>query len=123
LLFDVGARRIAIEPSWVAAKAQRTWDHLRGRTVAKEDVPQFLERLRSRKAEVEETLAKTKAAVRFEGGEKVIEPPSGALDLPTSPTSPPPKPSISPETELEPEDYASRLLKAKKQVWKDQQKE
>jgi uncharacterized membrane protein len=125
LLFDVAARRIAIEPSWVVAKGQRTWDHLRGRTVAKEDVPQFLERLRSRKAEVEETLAKTKAAVRFEGGEKAIEPPPGASDLPTAPmrTTPPPKPTISPETENEPGDYADRLLKAKKQVWKDQQKE
>ncbi|MFL5242226.1 MAG: VWA domain-containing protein [Gemmataceae bacterium] len=127
LFLDVAARRIAIEPSWVAAKAQKTWNHLRGRTVAVEQVPQFLERLRSRKVEVEEKLAKTKAAVRFDSGEKHAATPPGVGDMPqstplrTAPSGP--KPGLAPEASQESEDYASRLLKAKKRIWKDQQKD
>jgi hypothetical protein len=93
-----------------------------------EQVPQFLERLRSRKAEVEERLAKSKATVRFDGGDKEVTAPTGASDMLAPPhqhTAPSPgtKPGIAPETGQEPEDYASRLLKAKKRVWKDQQKD
>jgi len=128
LFVDVAARRIAIEPSWVASKARRTWDHLRGRTVEVAHVPQFLERLRNRKAEVEESLAKSKATVRFDGGDKQVTTPPGASDMlapPNQHTAPSQgtKPGIAPETEQESEDYASRLLRAKKRVWKDHQKD
>ena len=44
------------EPLAVVAKAQTVWDRLRGRRQAAERAPDFIERLRSRKAQVGESL-------------------------------------------------------------------
>ena len=77
------------------------------------------DRLRSRKAEVSESLQKEKAARRFEGGEggPVVAPPPGADEMREAP-----KPTVrrpapqQPEPAAEQEDFASRLMKAKKKA-------
>jgi uncharacterized membrane protein len=128
LLFDVAVRRIAVNALEVATVAQKGWERLRGRAVRTDEVPQFLERLKSRKAQISETIDKTRATRRFEG-EPVAssgplpgadEGPSAAPRMPARPTT---QPRIAPEKEQEAADYASRLMKAKKRVWEERQKD
>jgi uncharacterized membrane protein len=128
LLFDVAIRRIAVNATEVAAVAQKGWLKLRGRAVRGDETPQFLERLKSRKAQISETIDKTRATRRFEG-EPVVPaaPPAGADEGPSAaprPTARPPlQPRMAPEKEPEAADYASRLMKAKKRVWEEREKD
>ncbi len=128
LLFDVAIRRIAINPAEVAVAAQKGWQKLRGQSVRADETPQFLERLKSRKAQISETIGKEKATRRFEG-EPVLTGATlrGADEGPTAPSRPTarptPQPRIAPEKEHEAADYASRLMKAKKRVWEEREKE
>lgn len=118
LFFDVAVRRIAIEPAAVVEPVQRFWDRLRGRTPAPKQ-PEFFDRLRSRKAEISESLAKDKAARRFdagEGGPTIVAPP-GADEMRETPKPTTPRPTKQPEPTAEQgEDFASRLMKAKKKA-------
>ncbi len=128
LFFDVAVRRIALQPAEVAVAAQKVWERLRGRARAAESAPQFLERLKSRKAQVSEALDKARAARRFDVEEKAtVAAPPGASEAPIAagqqPISRSAKPKIEPEKEEEADDYASRLLKAKKRVWQDRDPE
>jgi uncharacterized membrane protein len=123
LFCDVAVRRIALDPLAATVAAQRWWDRLRGRRQLPERVPEFIERLKSRKAEIGEALQRERAARRFEAGDQPTASPSGAPDLPdrpaapARPAAPPAGPSLAPQQESqEPADYASRLLKAKKRV-------
>jgi hypothetical protein len=128
LFCDVAVRRIAIEPERLTAAGRRLWDRLRGQAAAASATPQFLDRLKSRKAQVAEALEKPRAARRFEGTETPVTAPPGAMDAPAATDRPLPKPSgprpgISPELEKEDAgDFGSRLLKAKKRVWQDKDK-
>jgi hypothetical protein len=78
-------------------------------------------RLRSRKAEIDRSIESRRAAARFEPDAavpidpNVIEAAETRLTTARTPTAPAFKPG--PETEAD--DYTSRLLKAKKQVWQD----
>ena len=87
--------------------------------------PQYIQRLKSRKAEVSGQLDQLRTATRF-------EPPSeakGAADVTTvldeaiakkpAPAAPP---ALTPEAKPEQESYTERLLKAKKKVWEDREK-
>jgi Mg-chelatase subunit ChlD len=126
LLLDVGVRRIALDPAQGVAAAGRLWDRLRGRAEAAVQTPEFLERLKSRKAQVGESLDKAKAARRFEGpAVPVSAPPPGAADLPP-PRRPEPRPApaqgVGPEAPKEADDYASRLLKAKRRIQREREK-
>jgi uncharacterized membrane protein len=130
LLFcDVAVRRIALEPQRVTAAATRMWDRLRGRESAAVQTPQFLDRLKSRKAQMAELLEKPKAARRFEGGDRPVQAPPGAMDSPARTDLPPPpapgkRPSVAPEDEKADEgDYGSRLLRAKRRALGDKDKE
>jgi uncharacterized membrane protein len=122
LFCDVAVRRIAVEPLEVAAKARGVWDRLRGRRQAAERVPEFIERLKSRKVQIGEALQRERAARRFESGEGPVAAPTGATDMPevprpSRPAGPAPRPTLAPQHEgEEPADYASRLLKAKRRV-------
>jgi uncharacterized membrane protein len=128
LLFDVAVRRIAINAAEVAVAAQKGWQKLRGRAVRADETPQFLERLKSRKAQISETIGKEKATRRFEG-EPVLTGATfpGADEGPTAPSRPTARPTaqprIAPEKEHEAADYASRLMKAKKRVWEEREKD
>jgi hypothetical protein len=96
--------------------------------VRADETPQFLERLKSRKAQISETIDKTRTTRRFEG-EPVgaASPPSGADEgpstAPRAPARPIAQPRIAPEKEQEAADYASRLMKAKKRVWEQREKD
>lgn len=124
LFFDVAVRRIAVDPLEVTTAANRLWSHLRGRAAQSSEAPQYFERLRSRKAQVSESIEQqSKSTRRFEGDESAATgAPAGAQEVvtdapPLRPTAP--RPGLAPEKKQEPEDYASRLLKAKKRVWQE----
>jgi uncharacterized membrane protein len=126
LFFDVAVRRIAIDPHKVAVVLQQTWAQLRGQVIAAPAAPQFLDRLKSRKAAVAENLGK--AERRFEGTEIPVSAPPGAGDAPTPPARPAARPDESPRQaeapgEQGPADYASRLLKAKRRAMEDREKD
>lgn len=126
LFFDVAVRRIAVEPAEILAFGRKMWDRLLRRRAEVETSPQFLDRLKSRKAEVGETLEKTKASRRFETDEtRPTPPPPGAAEAPPAAPQPPPPlpPSVAPEPQAEAGDFASRLMKAKKKVWEEREKD
>jgi hypothetical protein len=124
LLADVGVRRISLEPGEVRAAAAKAWSRLRkkqqARAAAEEDA--FLARLRQKKAVVEESLEREKAARKFEPAGPAAEPPpagadAGVPDGPPvfSPKPPPPPPAPKPAQE-DADDYLAKLRKAKKRA-------
>jgi hypothetical protein len=123
LLFDVGVRRISLEPADVRQAAARTWARVRkkqeARATAEEDA--FLQRLRQKKAVVGENLEREKAGRKFEPtGPAAVPPPAGADEgVPAgpsvfSPAPPPPPPAAQPEEPAD--DYLSKLRQAKKRA-------
>ncbi len=120
LLGDVFVRRVHVSFGWVPPVAGRARDWLLRRR-PKPIVPEFIGRLRSRKAEVSDRLDQLRAAARFE--------PTGsasanaevfneiAASSPVAEKSPSPSPSDQPKPSAE--SYTERLLKAKKKVWED----
>ncbi len=125
LLFDVATRRIALEPTALWHKGVAVWERLRGRAPAATKEDAFLERLKSRKAQVGETIEQEKAKKRFEAaaGTAPVVADAGAMGLPTSqPAQPKAPPPTAPKPQ-EKEDYASRLLKAKRRALEDRDKE
>jgi uncharacterized membrane protein len=129
LLLDVAVRRIALEPAVAVTAAQRFWDRLRGRRAAVGPrAPEFLDRLKSRKEQIGESLERTRAAQRFEATGPAAAAPPGAGEGPVSAPPPAarrpaPQPRVGPESPEQAADYASRLLKAKKRVWQDRDKD
>jgi hypothetical protein len=124
LFFDVAVRRISVDPRKVAVSLEQTWAQLRGQAVAAPAVPQFLDRLKSRKAEIAENLGR--AERRFEGAETSTTAPPGAGDAPVPQPPPTVRPSEPPrqaEPQAEPGDYASRLLKAKRRAMEDRERD
>lgn len=121
--FDVLVRRVSLNLTWIPPLAARGWARLRG-TDSTAAQPEYMERLRSRKAEVAGTIEQRKAAARFEPEPGAAGPSLETLrqelegDAPASrkPASPA-KPELTPEKPSDEESYTSRLLKAKRQVW------
>ncbi|MGH7134961.1 MAG: hypothetical protein ACREHD_04430, partial [Pirellulales bacterium] len=117
--FDVFFRRVQISFAWAPPMAGRLRDRLLGRQ-PQAPAPEYISRLRSRKAEVSEQLEQRRAAARFEPS---ADQPTDVATLeeqiaaPTAPPSRTPGASISPEAQEE-ESYTSRLLKVKKDVRK-----
>jgi uncharacterized membrane protein len=125
LFFDVAVRRISLEAGAVVVAAVTAWERLRGHTAAAEQVPEFFDRLRSRKAQVGQAIQQGRAARRFEAEEAPAgAPPPGADALPerTEPAPRPPRPRTGAEAG-EGEDYLSRLKKAKKRAMQDREGE
>lgn len=119
LLLDVAVRRIAIEPAEASAAFNTAWDRVRGRREVSEQTPEFLARLRTRKAEVGEKIDKGKAARRFEGElAEGAAPPPGADAAVAPPVRAPQRP-VSPTTEATGDDYAARLMRAKRKAMGD----
>jgi uncharacterized membrane protein len=123
LLFDVAVRRVAVEPAAVWARGVEWWDKMRGRQVATASAGAFLDRLKSRKAQVGETLEKEKATRRFEGtpaSPTAVDAGATAMtEAPKPRTAPPPRPA----ERTQPETYAERLMRAKKRALEDRDKE
>jgi hypothetical protein len=123
LFFDVAVRRIAVEPAVVWTAASSTWDRLRGRMAAAEKVPEFLDRLRSRKEQVGQALKQSQAARRFEAGTEVPAVPPDSAEARPAPPSPVPRSTVAAETPAEGGDYLSRLQKAKKRAMQDREED
>jgi uncharacterized membrane protein len=128
LFFDVAVRRIAIDLREVAVLAQRTWERLRGRATVTAEGPQFMERLKSRKAAISESLERAhSAARRFEAEEApAVAAPPGAHEMETAPPRTPARPAPAVRSEAkapEEADAMSRLLKAKKRVWEERDRD
>jgi hypothetical protein len=123
--FDVFFRRVQVSFAWAPVLAGRLRDRVLGRQ-PQAPAPEYISRLRSRKAEISEQLEQRRAAARFEPTadqppdvstlEQEIAAPSA--QAPAAPA----QGGLSPE-KAEEETYTSRLLKVKKDVRKrtDQQ--
>jgi hypothetical protein len=120
LLLDVAVRRIAIDPAVVWTKSGALWDRLRGRAAVEDKLPQYIERLKSRKAQVGETMEREKAAKKFEAAEGV-KPAEGPTVVPITPTEKP-KPA-APKQEEPKEDFATRLMRAKKKAMEERDRD
>ncbi len=122
-LLDIAVRRIALEPAVAVAYATRVWDRLRRREVA-EQTTVFLERLKTKKAEVGELLEKKKAAKRFEAGEVVVGEivVAGPQAAGTAPKKAEAKKLAPEKKKEEAADFASRLMKAKKKAMEERDK-
>lgn len=133
-LFDVAVRRIAPDVDRIRKAAVDQWKKLRGQEVAV--APEYMEKLRSRKAEVGEQIDRSRAATRFEAppptsastpgvDEPLLNPSAGpsVSDAPRRPA--PPTPGLAPSGSKpdQPESYTNRLLRAKQKVWEDREKE
>jgi hypothetical protein len=124
--YDVFVRRVTINLDWAKPYAARVRDKLLGRE-PKPAQPEYLARLRSRKAEVTEQIEQQKAATRFEP-QRDAPSGTGALDEElrgAGPVAEKPRgtmPSSSLQPQKEEESYTDRLLKAKKKVWEDRER-
>lgn len=118
---DVFVRRVQIDLQWLVPIWTRVLDTVLRRE-RHEAAPEMMSRLRSRKAEVDRSIESRRAATRFEPDAATAVDPNAiesAEARPTAPAAPPTTPT-KPLTEAEQQDeYTSRLLKAKKQVWQD----
>lgn len=126
LFFDVAVRRIAIDPVQASEMARARWQRLRGQAVV--STPDaMLDRLKSRKEVVGESLEKEKAARRFDApAGATAPPPPSAMDAPAAsapPAARPPSPKPAPGQGEEAGDFASRLMRAKKRAMQDRDKE
>ncbi len=120
LFFDVFVRRVQVSFAWAPALASRVAARLFGHTV---EVPQAatIERLRSRKAEVDDRVRQLQASARFEApdDDRAGPPPELAQQLgQTEPLEQKAAPSLSEQPPAEDESYTARLLRAKKKAWK-----
>ncbi len=123
-LADVFVRRVQVGFEWLAPVAARAKDWVLRREPEAKQV-ETMSRLRSRKAEVDQTLQKRRAATRFE---PTPEAPVDPTVLEEASSAAPPRPKkaapkagdLAAEAEQD-DDYTSRLLQAKKKVWRDRQ--
>lgn len=131
-LGDIAVRRVAPDFDRMRAAVARGWQKLRGREVA--PPVEYMEKLKGRKAEVTEQIERTRAATRFEPPD-LLQPPAAPVDEPlltgmTAPDAPAktetprqPKPGLATEKKAQPESYTDRLMKAKKKVWEEREKD
>lgn len=121
---DTFTRRVSVDLSWLAPLAVRVRDRLLRRQQQPVKI-QYIERLRSRKAEISQSLEQRRGAARFEPPPETTAP-TAPLDVatlePTAPKPAPPKSEGLAPPKKEEEDYTSRLLKAKQKVWEDRDK-
>jgi len=124
VVVDVATRRITVDPHKVAVQARDFWQRLRGGNVPVR-VPEFIDRLQNRKAQVSETLEKERAARKFDGPARPMDVQISEALPPVAkePAKPKPAPSLQPQQDDEPQDYASRLLRAKKRAMDERDKD
>ncbi len=135
-LGDVAVRRIAIDFGAIMAGVAKEWQKITGREVAASS--DYMDKLRSRKAEVDEQLDRSKSTASRQEPAAVIVPasaPSGPISEPlldggedailaARPAEPAVRPgmAVGPATP-EKQSYTNRLLKAKQRVWEEREKE
>lgn len=130
-LGDVAVRRVAPDIDRIKKVIGDGWEKLRGREVV--PATEYMEKLKSRKAEVDDQLDRSRAATRFEA--PPISPQSAPVDEPllmdaAEMTRPRPAPQRVPGQGLAPEQkgpetesYTNRLLRAKQKVWEERDKD
>jgi hypothetical protein len=136
-LGDVAIRRIALDVDWIKQTVVNEWKKLRGQEVV--TASEYMDKLRSRKAEVDEQLDRAHAAPRVEPSELTFpsSSPAGPIGEPllegpelreqaraARAAAQPKTPSLatgSPETVKQ--SYTDRLLKAKQRVWEEREKD
>jgi hypothetical protein len=118
-LGDVFIRRVHVNFGWLPPLLVRMRNFILRRQNAPA-APQYIERLKSRKAEVAGHLEQLRAATRFELPAQASTDVKPLDELaPPIPSAPPaPGPSLAPEKKEE-ETYTERLLKAKKKAWEE----
>jgi uncharacterized membrane protein len=136
-LGDVAVRRIALDVDRIKQAAAERWRSLRGseRVTSSE----YMDKLKSRKAEVDEQLERSRFANRQETGPLPFasEPPAGSIGEPlledgdlaglsrearAAQKAQAPSLAAAP-AQPESESYTNRLLKAKQRVWEEREKE
>ncbi len=129
-LGDVAVRRLAVDVDRIKQAAAREWRKLRGEDEA--TASDYMDKLRSRKAEVDEQLDRSRTATSTRAevapdlfptdsagsvGEPLLE---GALGDRPRPADRPSAPGMSSgPKEPEKQSYTNRLLKAKQRVWEE----
>ena len=99
-------------------------------------VAEYMEKLKSRKAEVGEQIDRSRAANRYEApppataetiqivDEPLLNPGFSRPNVSNAPNPPTATSGLAPEGKTQaPESYTNRLLKAKLKVWEDREKE
>ena len=135
-LGDVAVRRIAIDWGAIMVAMHKEWQKIMGKEVAASS--DYMDKLRSRKAEVDEQLDRTKSMARIEPASPVIpsQAPSGPIGEPllegdelggnpaahAAAETARPGMAVGPPTP-EKQSYTNRLLKAKQRVWEEREKE
>jgi len=124
-LADVFVRRVHVSFAWIVP----LWAALLNRVLRRNPqsaVEETINRLQSRKAELSQELESRRARARFEStpegdlqGEAAAA--SGATTRPETPETKIDKKSLVEQEATDEDSYTSRLLKAKKQVWKDRE--
>jgi uncharacterized membrane protein len=122
LLLDVAVRRIAIQPEKVWADAVTQWQRVRGQAHADEKLPEYIERLKSRKAQVGDTMDKQKAGRKFEAAQGTHVAAAPTVVPTTQPEKPKAAPVKAPKQEEE-ADFATRLMRAKKRAMEERDKD
>jgi hypothetical protein len=132
-LGDVAVRRIAPDMDRIKLAVANEWKKLRGQDVVKSSA--FLDQLKTRKAEVDEQLDRSRFASRFEAptpetgapspiGEPLLE---GGQVVDRARVARPATPAsggLAPEARAPEEaSYTNRLLKAKQRVWEERDKD
>jgi uncharacterized membrane protein len=133
-LVDVAVRRVALDVGWVRQTVVNEWKKLRGQEVA--TASDYMDKLKSRKAEVGEQLDRGRGTPRPEAGPlpfpdvaprgPIGEPLLEAAELtdrprPTPKTETPSLATGSAETVKQ--SYTDRLKKAKQRVWEEREKD
>jgi len=120
-LGDVFIRRVNVNFAWLPPLLARVRDFVLRRQSAPAQ-PQYIERLKSRKAEVAGRLDQLRATTRFElPTQTPVElKPLDELAPPLTAEPRSPGPTLAPE-KTEEESYTERLLKAKKKVWEERE--
>jgi len=123
--FDVFIRRVHVNFAWVAPLAVGVRDTVLRRESAPVET-KTMDRLKSRKAEVDDRIEQRRATARFEIDEQTPDGPDVLEEEASTGKSTPPKrsgPKIDgPAPEQEEETYTERLLKAKQRVWENRKK-
>lgn len=112
---DVFVRRVQINFLWLTAFLARLLDRVLNRQ-REAPVLETIGRLRSKKQEIGHQIERQRSASRFAGSTE--SPPASAPATESVPKKKPTQSSQQPESPA-PESYTERLLKAKREVWKD----
>jgi uncharacterized membrane protein len=135
-LGDVAVRRIAPDTDRIKLALANEWKRLRGQVPEKSS--DYMDKLRSRKAQVDEQLDRSRFASRFEApaesqaqagpaapiGEPLLEGGQARERQAPKRAGPTQAAGLAPDApRLEEASYTNRLLKAKQRVWEEREKE